>query len=187
MLAVAETYIKGVSTREVEAVMRAFGIESPSSSQVSRAAKLLDDELETWRTGLSARSGTCARRCARSGRRAGTAPARSASQARTRGRRPSRGYANGYKPKRIDTPAGMVTVDVPKTAGHGGAPFYATSPGPCSIRCSRRASTAVSFRSSIRASPWVRNSSSVRSRDFRLGVFREEFRELPEVLGSGSE
>ena len=28
------------------------------------------------------------------------------------------GYANGYKPKRIDTPAGTVTVDVPKTAGH---------------------------------------------------------------------
>ena len=57
MLAVAEMYIKGVSTREVEAVMRAFGIESLSSSQVSRAAKLLDDELEAWRTGVSARSG----------------------------------------------------------------------------------------------------------------------------------
>jgi mutator family transposase len=27
------------------------------------------------------------------------------------------GYANGYKPKRIDTPAGTVTVGVPKTAG----------------------------------------------------------------------
>ena len=49
MLAVAEMYIKGVSTREVEAVMREFGIESLSSSQVSRAAKLLDDELEAWR------------------------------------------------------------------------------------------------------------------------------------------
>ncbi len=35
----------------------------------------------------------------------------------------------------------------------------AMSPGPCSIRCSRRASTAVSLRPSIRASPWlVRNS-----------------------------
>jgi hypothetical protein len=31
------------------AVMRAFGIESLSSSQVSRAAKLLDAELEAWR------------------------------------------------------------------------------------------------------------------------------------------
>ena len=49
MLAVAEMYIKGVSTREVEAVMREFGIESLSSAQVSRAARLLDDELEAWR------------------------------------------------------------------------------------------------------------------------------------------
>ncbi len=49
MLAVAEMYIKGVSTREVEAVMREFGIESLSSSQVSRAMKLLDEELEAWR------------------------------------------------------------------------------------------------------------------------------------------
>jgi len=50
MLAVAEMYVKGVSTREVEAVMREFGIESLSSSQVSRAARMLDDELEAWRT-----------------------------------------------------------------------------------------------------------------------------------------
>ena len=50
MLAVAEMYVKGVSTREAEAVMREFGIESLSSSQVSRAARLLDDELEAWRT-----------------------------------------------------------------------------------------------------------------------------------------
>ena len=50
MLAVAEMYIKGVSTREVEAVMREFGTESLSSSQVSHAAKLLDDELAAWRT-----------------------------------------------------------------------------------------------------------------------------------------
>ncbi len=50
MLAVAEMYIKGVSTRQAEAVMREFGIESLSSSQVSRAAKLLDEELEAWRT-----------------------------------------------------------------------------------------------------------------------------------------
>ena len=26
-----------------------------------------------------------------------------------------RGYANGYKSKRVDTPAGTVAVDVPKT------------------------------------------------------------------------
>ncbi len=49
MLAVAEMDVKGVPTREVEAVMREFGIESLSSSQVSRAAKLLDDELQAWR------------------------------------------------------------------------------------------------------------------------------------------
>nr|WP_299655618.1 IS256 family transposase [uncultured Jannaschia sp.] len=50
MLAMAEMYVKGVSTREAESVMREFGIESLSSSQVSRAARLLDDELEAWRT-----------------------------------------------------------------------------------------------------------------------------------------
>ena len=50
MLAVAEMYVKGVSTRDAEAVMKEFGIESLSSSQVSRAAKLLDDELQAWRT-----------------------------------------------------------------------------------------------------------------------------------------
>ena len=49
MLAVAEMYFKGVSTRDVEAVMREFGIESLSSAQVSRAARLLDEELESWR------------------------------------------------------------------------------------------------------------------------------------------
>ena len=49
MLAVAEMYIKGVSTRDAEAVMKEFGIESLSSSQVSRATKLLDEELEAWR------------------------------------------------------------------------------------------------------------------------------------------
>ena len=49
MLAVAEMYVKGVSTRDAEAVMKEFGIESLSSSQVSRATKLLDDELSAWR------------------------------------------------------------------------------------------------------------------------------------------
>jgi len=49
MLAVAEMYVKGVSTREVEAILRQFGIEGLSSTQVSRAAKQLDVELEQWR------------------------------------------------------------------------------------------------------------------------------------------
>jgi transposase-like protein len=49
MLAVAEMYVKGVSNRDAEAVMKQFGLESLSGSQVSRAAKLLDQELEAWR------------------------------------------------------------------------------------------------------------------------------------------
>jgi len=49
MLAVAEMYVKGVSTRDVEAVLAEFGLESLSSTQVSRAAKLLDSELDAWR------------------------------------------------------------------------------------------------------------------------------------------
>ena len=32
-----------------------------------------------------------------------------------------RGYANGSKPKRIDTPAGTLHVNVPRTSGHGRA------------------------------------------------------------------
>ncbi len=50
MLAVAEMYINGVSTRDAERVMARFGLKSLSSMQVSRAAKLLDEELEAWRT-----------------------------------------------------------------------------------------------------------------------------------------
>lgn len=48
-VAVAEMYIQGVSTRDVEKVMSHFGLESLSSTQVSRATKLLDEELENWR------------------------------------------------------------------------------------------------------------------------------------------
>ena len=48
------------------------------------------------------------------------------------------GYANGYKPKRIDTPAGSVTVQVPKTAGHDAEPFY-----PQSLERGRRSVRAV--------------------------------------------
>lgn len=47
--AIAEMYVKGVSTRKVTAVMRKLCGFDVSSSQVSRAAKLLDDELEPWR------------------------------------------------------------------------------------------------------------------------------------------
>src|SRR5512143_3260751 len=48
-----------------------------------------------------------------------------------------RGYANGYKPKKLDTTAGTVTVDVPKAAGTGEA-FY-----PQSLERGRRSSRAV--------------------------------------------
>jgi transposase-like protein len=48
--AVAEMYIKGVSTRDAEAVMKEFSIESLASTQVSQATKLLDDELFAWRS-----------------------------------------------------------------------------------------------------------------------------------------
>ena len=37
-----------------------------------------------------------------------------------------RGYPNGTKPKRLDTPVGTVTVNVPNTAGHD-ARFYPQS------------------------------------------------------------
>ena len=48
------------------------------------------------------------------------------------------GYANGYKPKRIDTPAGTITVQVPKTAAHEGRPFH-----PQSLERGRRPVRAV--------------------------------------------
>ena len=48
------------------------------------------------------------------------------------------GYANGYKAKRIDTPAGTVTINVPKTAGHDEEPFY-----PQSLERGRRSTRAV--------------------------------------------
>lgn len=48
-LAVAEMYLKGVSTRRVEAVTQALcGLEL-SSTQVSRAAQMLDEEFEKFR------------------------------------------------------------------------------------------------------------------------------------------
>ena len=49
MLCAAEMYVKGVSTRAVEKVLAEFGIEGLSSTQVSRAAAMLDQELEAWR------------------------------------------------------------------------------------------------------------------------------------------
>ena len=49
MLAMAEMYIQGVSTRKVTAVLEKMCGLDISSSQVSKATALLDDELEKWR------------------------------------------------------------------------------------------------------------------------------------------
>lgn len=49
-LAVAEMYIQGVSTRKVQAITEKLCGFHVTSTQVSRAAKLLDEELEAWRT-----------------------------------------------------------------------------------------------------------------------------------------
>jgi putative transposase len=49
-LAVAEMYVQGVSTRKVQEITQELCGLDVSSSQVSRAAKLLDEELEAWRT-----------------------------------------------------------------------------------------------------------------------------------------
>jgi transposase-like protein len=49
-LAVAEMYVQGVSTRKVQAIMQEMCGLDVSSSQVSRAAQLLDEELEKWRS-----------------------------------------------------------------------------------------------------------------------------------------
>ena len=49
MMAIAEMYFQGVSTRDAAKVMKEFGLDSLSSTQVSRAAALLDDELNAWR------------------------------------------------------------------------------------------------------------------------------------------
>ena len=48
-LAVAEMYVQGVSTRKVVKITSELCGLDVSSTQVSRAAKLLDEELDTWR------------------------------------------------------------------------------------------------------------------------------------------
>jgi putative transposase len=49
-LAVAEMYVQGVSTRKVAKITAELCGLEVSSTQVSRAAALLDQELETWRS-----------------------------------------------------------------------------------------------------------------------------------------
>jgi len=48
-VAIAEMYVQGVSTRKVEAIVQEMCGLNVSSTEVSRCAKLLDDELEKWR------------------------------------------------------------------------------------------------------------------------------------------
>ena len=49
-LAVAEMYVQGVSTRRVKAITRELCGLEVSSSDVSRATQLLDEELQAWRS-----------------------------------------------------------------------------------------------------------------------------------------
>ncbi len=55
-LAVAEMYVQGVSTRKVAEITQELCGLDVSSSQVSRAAKLLDEELHAWRSRPLART-----------------------------------------------------------------------------------------------------------------------------------
>ena len=47
---IAECYVRGVSTRRVDGLVKTLGIEGISSSQVSRMAKSLDEQVEAFRT-----------------------------------------------------------------------------------------------------------------------------------------
>ena len=49
LLTLAEMYVQGVSTRKVAAITERLCGTQINASQVSRAAQLLDEELETWR------------------------------------------------------------------------------------------------------------------------------------------
>jgi transposase-like protein len=48
-LAIAEMYVQGVSTRKVQAIAEQLCGTDVSSAEVSRAAKLLDEDLSAWR------------------------------------------------------------------------------------------------------------------------------------------
>jgi putative transposase len=47
---VAECYVRGVSTRRVDGLVKALGIEGISRSQVSQMAKSLDAEVAAFRS-----------------------------------------------------------------------------------------------------------------------------------------
>lgn len=50
MAAVAEMYLKGVSTRKVERIVATLGVESMSADQVSRICSVLDEEVDSFRS-----------------------------------------------------------------------------------------------------------------------------------------
>ena len=47
---VAEAYVQGVSTRKVEALVQALGIDGLSKSEVSRRCAVLDEQVTAFRT-----------------------------------------------------------------------------------------------------------------------------------------
>jgi len=49
ILALAEMYVQGVSTRKVQAILERLGGTTVSSTQVSQAAAQLDAGLQAWR------------------------------------------------------------------------------------------------------------------------------------------
>ena len=55
LLAIAEMYVQGVSTRRVKKIVEELCGMEVSSTQVSRAAAELDELLEAWRTGVLGR------------------------------------------------------------------------------------------------------------------------------------
>ena len=54
---VVEAYVKGVSTRKVDDLVRSLGIDGISRSEVSRFCKALDQEVEAFRSRALATSG----------------------------------------------------------------------------------------------------------------------------------
>jgi len=47
-VAIAESYLQGVSTRRIETIIREFGLENITASEVSRIAKKLDEDVEKF-------------------------------------------------------------------------------------------------------------------------------------------
>jgi len=47
-VAIAESYLQGISTRKVEEVVSKFGLENISASEVSRIAKELDEKVKEF-------------------------------------------------------------------------------------------------------------------------------------------